>query len=378
MDPSLSLSGRPISQTEESSAAPFEPQSPFNDPAADAILHSSDGVDRDPHRTDTAAFSQPTLDKSSRCSADVGLIRPDTDAHPYTYGPIRQEISGLRYVHRTVRVDFRVYRVVLSLASPFFKDMFSLPQDDTQPAVPVIPMPETALVLDRLLRFWYPGAEPVPIETLDNLREILEILLFKYDTPFITSRGKELLRGFIGAHPVAVFSIACRHQWRDVALEAAQSSLKLPLRLFDLAPPVELKYTAADTYHRLLQYHSECAKVAAAVATKSDWATTTFRSQAWAICMTCDPSAVIIMSGNIRFTVREWFFVYMRDVAEHLTVQPGARVDDSKLMHAAVKKMAKCKVCRNDGFEHLRSFAAERLAPKVAEELAKVDLNLRF
>ncbi|KAJ7746532.1 hypothetical protein B0H14DRAFT_2348511, partial [Mycena olivaceomarginata] len=51
-------------------------------------------------------------------------------------------------------VDFRVHRAILATASPFFRTMLSLPQMDDHPGVsPVVPVTETAPVLDRLLRF---------------------------------------------------------------------------------------------------------------------------------------------------------------------------------------------------------------------------------
>ncbi|KAJ7627871.1 hypothetical protein B0H17DRAFT_901672, partial [Mycena rosella] len=71
---------------------PFSPRSPFDDPNADAILRSSDDI------------------------------------------------------------DFHVHRIVLSLASPFFRQMLSLPQAETEPSVAILPVSESALVLDRALR----------------------------------------------------------------------------------------------------------------------------------------------------------------------------------------------------------------------------------
>ncbi|KAF8186052.1 hypothetical protein K438DRAFT_1476980, partial [Mycena galopus ATCC 62051] len=51
--------------------------------------------------------------------------------------------------------DFRVHRLVLSRASPFFDGMFSLPQLAEDVEVPVISVSETGRLLDRFLRLWY-------------------------------------------------------------------------------------------------------------------------------------------------------------------------------------------------------------------------------
>ncbi|KAJ6525905.1 hypothetical protein DFH09DRAFT_936424, partial [Mycena vulgaris] len=158
-------------------------------------------------------------------------------------------------------VDFWVHRAVLSLASPVFRTMFTLPQVDTDPDFPIIPVSESALLLDRALRFWYPGAD-IGAQTLGELREVLVIIILKYDMQFAVPCAKERLRRHLRPHPVAVFAIAYRHEWTDIAQEAAKASLALPLRTFGPANRSELQYISGDAYHILLQYHFECGNVA--------------------------------------------------------------------------------------------------------------------
>ncbi|KAJ7019746.1 hypothetical protein C8F04DRAFT_1051558, partial [Mycena alexandri] len=43
--------------------------------------------------------------------------------------------------------DFHVHHAVIALASPFFKDLFSLPRPE--PKVPVIPVAESSSILER-------------------------------------------------------------------------------------------------------------------------------------------------------------------------------------------------------------------------------------
>jgi len=57
-------------------------------------------------------------------------------------------------------VDFRVHTALLSLASPFFRDMFNLPQ--TSKEVQTIEMTEKADVLEVIFQFIYPLDEPSP------------------------------------------------------------------------------------------------------------------------------------------------------------------------------------------------------------------------
>ncbi|KAJ7750748.1 hypothetical protein B0H14DRAFT_2541307 [Mycena olivaceomarginata] len=148
---------------------PFVPQAPFHGPGGDVILRSSDGI------------------------------------------------------------DFYVYRIVLSLVSPIFEHMFSSPQPQSESdTLPVVQMAESAIILDRSLRFFYPGAEPV-VDGLDQLCDILELLIGKYDAQSLVSLGKRYLRDYIDTEPLGCFAVAIRQGWQDIARTAARKCLSLPL-----------------------------------------------------------------------------------------------------------------------------------------------------
>ena len=62
-------------------------------------------------------------------------------------------------------INFRVHKLVLSLSSPFFNDMFSLPQPTDQEVVrglPVVRLSEDAEVLNCLLTMLYPIPSVIP------------------------------------------------------------------------------------------------------------------------------------------------------------------------------------------------------------------------
>ncbi|TFY77684.1 hypothetical protein EWM64_g6328 [Hericium alpestre] len=87
------------------------------------------------------------------------------------------------------KVDFYVYKNILSLASPFFKDMFCLPQskpasdpsvgDGTMASHPIIDVSEDARTMNLALRFCYPMRKP----TMTELKDVGPVLLAacKYD-----------------------------------------------------------------------------------------------------------------------------------------------------------------------------------------------------
>ncbi|KAJ7473603.1 hypothetical protein B0H11DRAFT_1338868 [Mycena galericulata] len=302
----------------DSNSAPFVPQSPFDDRNADVILTSSDGI------------------------------------------------------------DFHVQRAILSLVSSFFNTMFTLPQPGDDPEVPSISMAESAVVLDRVLRFCYPGAEAV-VDSISHLQEILELSLIKYDIQFIVPVAKKYLQTYVDDQPVAAFAIACRYKWEDLAMAAARRSLALPIRSFDLESPPELEYITAKDYHTLLKYHIACATAATNTTTDLRWITGP-PNEVWFRCTNCASQTYKwYLSDGEPWRVRDWFLAYMKAVKKILKRQPLAKADDPKLMHAAVKGMADCYNCRAaEGFAQLQRFATDRLGPRITSEIDKVVLDLKF
>ncbi|KAJ7441329.1 hypothetical protein B0H11DRAFT_2096543 [Mycena galericulata] len=168
--------------------------------------------------------------------------------------------------------DFYVQRGILALVSPVFCDMFTLPQPEASPGIPVIPVQEDAPLLDRALRFFYPGAQPV-VATLDELRGIIEVLVEKYDVQCVVPAAKQRLETYMATQPLAVFAVAVTYEWKDVASKAARESLKLRLRVPDAEASPELKDISAATYHNLLHYHYSCGLTVKDVTEGLQWVT---------------------------------------------------------------------------------------------------------
>jgi len=86
-------------------------------------------------------------------------------------------------------INFRVHKLVLSLSSPFFHDMLSLPQPSDEEAVdglPVVRLPEDAEALNSLLTTLYPIPSVIP-NSYDKYLMLLAALQ-KYDMVGIQSR----------------------------------------------------------------------------------------------------------------------------------------------------------------------------------------------
>ncbi|KAJ6592773.1 hypothetical protein B0H19DRAFT_1245599 [Mycena capillaripes] len=278
-------------------------------------------------------------------------------------------------------IDFHVHRLVLSLASSVFTDMFTVPQPFSEPGVPTVQMAESSVVLDMALRFWYPGAEPPTVQTLDELRAVLETLVMKYDMHFFLHAAKKHLRGYLEDDPVAVFAIACRHEWKDIALEAARCSLRLPLRTFQSARPAQLKYMTADTYHTLLHYHSECGRVAASATSSLQWVTYAHipggECTNWTDPMACPRTGHWSFAQNTMAPLTAWFVAYLNSATDVLSSSPAARLDSPDLLATPIAKMGTCSSFRVDGFSGLMKFVAI-LRAKIEGDINTVELNLEL
>jgi BTB/POZ domain len=118
-------------------------------------------------------------------------------------------------------VSFYVFKIILSLASPFFKDMFSLPQPP-QPNEhpPVIPCTEDSRTWDFLLRLCYPVVDPV-INNLSDVEHVLEAAM-KYQMGAATKTMRKLLLAFVDDNALQVYTVACRLQLEAEARTAAR------------------------------------------------------------------------------------------------------------------------------------------------------------
>ncbi|TFY75936.1 hypothetical protein EWM64_g8076 [Hericium alpestre] len=159
------------------------------------------------------------------------------------------------------RVDFYVYKSILSLASPVFEDMFCLPQsplplptsiEDPTSTHRVIDVKEEAHTLDSILRYCYPIYRP-PLTTLQEVRDVLDAA-HQYRMIAVTSIVKYALIKFIDGHELDVFAIAIACEGYDVCTKAAQKFVQHPFLSLDSK---ELGRISARQYHRLLNYHEQ-------------------------------------------------------------------------------------------------------------------------
>lgn len=159
--------------------------------------------------------------------------------------------------------DFHVHRLLLSLASPFFDHMLSLPQPSSKELgkIPIVEVAEPPEILQLLLQFIYPVPDPVIDDDLDTLILVLHAAI-KYDVlPAIETLRKQLIsERYLQQSPTRIYAVASRYDLEEVAKLASQHTLGISI----LGEPLseELKYISAYSYHRLLALHHTRAKAA--------------------------------------------------------------------------------------------------------------------
>jgi hypothetical protein len=172
-------------------------------------------------------------------------------------------------------VDFRVFKIILAYASPFFKTMFSLPspaaasknenslQDadglkqisppSTTPDPPVVDVQETSEVIRIILECCYPMDRPT-ISDLQLAWQVLEASE-KYELASVERYVKPIFRSFIPEDPLRCFAVAGRNHWKEELELAARSLLLQPLPFTYVK---EIGQISGDVYHQLIDYHGKC------------------------------------------------------------------------------------------------------------------------
>ena len=152
-------------------------------------------------------------------------------------------------------IDFLVHKFILSLVSPFFKDMFTLPQppSDTPEMLPHVDVQESPKTWENILRTIYPTIQNPTINTLDDLQSLL-FAAQAYEMQSVIEAHKNTLvnRAFVEGDPLHLFSIACVCGFEDLATYVARNAELLVIsRSFCSGAP---KGLTLDAYGRLVSF----------------------------------------------------------------------------------------------------------------------------
>ena len=91
---------------------------------------------------------------------------PQAQINSTTSPPETFDVPDANFIIRSSdNVDFRVHKSVLAMASPFFKDLLSLPQPSDGESVdglPVVQLSENSELLNSLVSMLYPVPTVIP------------------------------------------------------------------------------------------------------------------------------------------------------------------------------------------------------------------------
>jgi hypothetical protein len=143
-------------------------------------------------------------------------------------------------------VHFRVHKSALAISSPFFGDMFSLPQPQNDAApdeLPVVQLSEDSEVLNSLISMLYPVPPDIPHYS-DNILALLAAAT-KYDMDAVQSfiRAEVGRRGLLSSTRGRVFrayAIACSKRLFPEMATAARLTLGYPLTFESLGDALRL------------------------------------------------------------------------------------------------------------------------------------------
>ncbi|EIN03877.1 hypothetical protein PUNSTDRAFT_93626 [Punctularia strigosozonata HHB-11173 SS5] len=286
-------------------------------------------------------------------------------------------------------VEFRAHKLVLSLASPVFRNMFASPQvpptaanegQDWKDGLPVVALTEPASVLDALLRLCYPLKDP-QFSLFDQVTAALEgAMKYEMDEARDMLRGK--LKEWAEKAPVRAFAVACRYRWKDEAERAARAALRVPLPEL-IIHSQELEHISAGSYVRLLLYHKACGTAAAYPAHWGDWISVYHNDRIYLNCPTChsdssDTSHSFFGVPNRQNArVARWWKEYMDRAGDRLRETPLADVAEPKMVWQALARAMECASCRPRAVAEFQTFLGEFQA-EIARRIQKVVLTIDF
>ncbi|KAH7890885.1 hypothetical protein F5I97DRAFT_1839644 [Phlebopus sp. FC_14] len=269
-------------------------------------------------------------------------------------------------------VDFRFYKLLLSLASPFFANMFSLPQpgpldndaDQTKYGLPIIPVSEKSIVLTKLLSFCSPVYD-TDVPALENLDIVMSVLdaADKYDMKRV---GKFIVKmitapRFLEKEPLRVFAIACRYRAEAETVMAARYMLRFAI--WEPAYVAELDFISGSDYQRLVKYHARCGQAMTQLIRL--WSTFPLPPLDCKFCR---------KKGLSRLSLKD----YQDNVIDALRIRPCVdTLLNQEWIDSMVRKAGSCLSCRDRAPSRLAEYAKD-LATPVDEIISEIRLEVKF
>ena len=284
-------------------------------------------------------------------------------------------------------LDFRVFKLFLSLASLYFEKLFDVPQpteaskdQETKDGIAVIRVQENRKTLDTLLRFCYPCtlAEDPKLEVLKDLVDVLAAAQ-KYSLTTIERKIYQALSNpqILEAEPLRCFAIARRGHAHQETILAAKYTLTQPL-VPSWFPEISL-ISAADLL-ALLTYHQRCGDAVYALRSDMSWIQSHYGGSqgcGWLSGISESRNCRCVKSTTAKYKPFKlppikWWEDFMDETFIALRDRP-CRATVLSFVAKTVESVRKqdCPTCSVDVSERMRDFS-ELITRKVEDAVSKV------
>nr|VWP02249.1 N/A [Ganoderma boninense] len=255
-------------------------------------------------------------------------------------------------------VAFKLSQSFVMLAFPV---LFDMARDVLTPSR--IQIPESSEVLDIVLRIYSPVENPsvTDLAVLDSALIAAAKYKMKKAVHFL-HQALASRADVPTADPFALYTIACRHDLRDLALTAARRTLRMELTK-TLRPEVEAIDISAGYLYRLLDYHRRCRETIHIIRANDSWIDGEFRSRLLGFCHRP-------YSSN---SLPCWYSTYMKAVGQEGWPSPDSVAADDVLTAALPPSSYSCSYCHiNKGVILLFKFSKY-----VAATIARLESEVR-
>ena len=304
---------------------------------------------------------------------------------PRDYGPPFDDAGADAVLRSADNIDFRVYRVILSKASPLFSTMFSLPQQDTsadttshkptQNQSSAIAMSEHSPTLAHLLTLCYPFEDP-SLTSLDDLALLLAASQ-KYEVARARATARRLFHSSpeYAANPIKAFRLAWAHRLELETRSAARKCLEGPMSLDAFG--TELSLMEGAVAYQLSRYHADCCQALQdlwqSAAEGLPWITRAELTQSFVTALPSCPGIKIEASDG-QHKVFTWLETYLNEAGDALVLRPAsATATGEELLSKSHLRAVNCTGpdCRQYSMKALVMFS-QRLAQEVDSRITAV------
>ncbi|OJT03301.1 hypothetical protein TRAPUB_6079 [Trametes pubescens] len=298
---------------------------------------------------------RPSDDDTLKSKTTTVLANSYRQAEIHTAPPPFDEPAADLILRSSDGVNFRVFKWILGDASEVFADMFTLPAAPSvnahgvspnnihePPPPPIIPVTEESGTLEALLRMCYPLRKHT-IPHFTSIAALYPVAAEKYRVDHAVEILAPQLVRLAVAEPVRAYAYAVRFNLPDLARDPARQYLRVQDTTADVP---ELATISGAAYHRLIVYRQRCSAAVLALSEgapldrlflppSGEWC--------WTSCDSCFPTC-----ESAETVVSTWFQTYYQGLVDALRAAPcpgSLEPAAARLADTAAVAVANCCGC---------------------------------